>query len=250
MNIFFSYSHVDRAIVDVLSSVMRNDGHNVLDDMDIKAGEIWTTAIAEQISNAEVMIPVITNHSYNNQWISTEIAFASTIKSDNKPLILPVVIGKNVPPLFDARMYQSIYIKEDVDSLSDDALDKVINQIRFGIELYKTKRDKEAGDRAKKHEESVTRIKSGISRYIDDVFHNLREEEKRNKRYAFSLYLISIISLVFSVSAVIFFSRKNPDLHTGYELWYIVAILHNGVAKQCEVVISHADEHHGTSRKS
>ena len=55
-----------------------------------------------------------------------------------------------------------------------------------------------------------TKVKTGLSKYIEDVFTNLKESEKRNKKFAFWLYLVSIISLLTTIiTAFIFVANRD-----------------------------------------
>lgn len=99
-------------------------------------------------------------------------------------------------------------------SLEKDAIEKI--RLILAAHDEKIKRGEE--ERRKSEE----KVKTGLSKYIEDVFTNLKESEKRNKKFAFWLYLVSIVSLIATiVIAVIFVANRDWQTENiGYMIAY------------------------------
>ena len=104
-------------------------------------------------------------------------------------------------------------------SLEKDAIEKI--RLILAAHDEKIKRGEE--ERRKSEE----KVKTGLSKYIEDVFTNLKESEKRNKKFAFWLYLVSIVSLIATiVIAVIFVANRDWQTENiGYMIAYGVTCL-------------------------
>ena len=120
------------------------------------------------------------------------------------PLVIPVVLGKDTPLPADLNRFNYIVIPyENKDDNSNEL------SIEYGVHGAKVRLDKSIEKDAIEKIRLIL-VKTGLSKYIEDVFTNLKESEKRNKKFAFWLYLVSIISLITTiVIAVIFAANRD-----------------------------------------
>lgn len=218
MNVFVSYSHVDRDFALKLSAILESDGFDVFIDNKIPIGNNIYRDIGKGIAKADVIIIIISNNTAKHGFVMNETAsILSFFDRGRMPLVIPIVMGKDTPIPFELGRFNCIVIPYDNDSNShtseknrkplDRELEKsTIEKIRLLIAAHDEKIKTE--EQEKKHTEE--KVKTGLSKYIDGVFDNLKSSEKRNKRFAFWLYLVSIISLIATiVIAAIFVSSKQ-----------------------------------------
>lgn len=104
-------------------------------------------------------------------------------------------------------------------SLEEDAIEK--------IRLILAAHDEKIKQNEEEQRKSEEKVKTGLSNYIKDVFANLKESEKRNKRFAFWLYLVSIISLIATIVIAVAFvvNRDWQTLNVEYMIAYGVVCL-------------------------
>ena len=221
MNIFISYSHTDNEFALKLSSALESDGYNVFIDNKIPIGNNIYKDIGKGIAKADAVIVVISKNSNNSHFVANEtISMLSFLDKGKMPLVIPVVLGKDTPLPVDLNRFNYIvvpYENEKDSNLSvehslqgvkiklDKSLEKdAIEKIRLILAAHEEKIKKDEQERKASEE----KVKTGLSNYIADVFVNLKESEKRNKRFAFWLYFVSIISLVTTICiAVLFFTK-------------------------------------------
>ena len=222
MNIFISYSHTDNEFALKLSSALESDGYNVFIDNKIPIGNNIYKDIGKGIAKADAVIVVISKNSNNSHFVANEtISMLSFLDKGKMPLVIPVVLGKDTPLPVDLNRFNYIvvpYENEKDSNLSvehslqgvkiklDKSLEKdAIEKIRLILAAHEEKIKKDEQERKASEE----KVKTGLSNYIADVFVNLKESEKRNKRFAFWLYFVSIISLVTTICiAVLFFTKE------------------------------------------
>lgn len=223
MNVFISYSHIDNEFALKLSSALEADGYDVFIDNKIPIGNNIYKDIGKGIAKADAVIVVISQNSNKSNFVANEtISMLSFLDRGKMPLVIPVVLGKDTPLPVDLDRFNYIVVPYENEKNNDSSveynahgakikLDKAlekdaIEKIRLILAAHDEKIKQDEQERKKSEE----KVKTGLSKYIDDVFINLKESEKRNKRFAFWLYLISITSLITTiVIAVIFFVREK-----------------------------------------
>ena len=159
----------------------------------------------------------------------------SFLDKGRMPLFIPVVLGTDTQLPTDLNRFKYIIIPYDNDkdnnnessieygvhgaklklnkSLEKDAIEK----IRLILAAHDEKIKQDEQERRKSEE----KVKTGLSKYIEDVFVNLKESEIRNKIYAFWLYLVSILSLIATIVIAIVFAA-NKDWQTA-NIEYMIA---------------------------
>ncbi len=222
MNIFISYSHVDNEFAFKLSSTLESDGYDVFIDNKIPIGNNIYKDIGKGIAKADAVIVIISPNSINSSFVANEtVSMLSFLDKGRLPLVIPIVLGKDTPLPIDLHRFNYIVIPYDEKSsetiasesslrlklnksLEEDAIEKI--RLIVAAHDEKLKKDKQ------ERKESEEKVKIELSKYIDDVFVNLKDNEKRNKKFAFWLYLISIISLVATIIiAVLFFAKEQSS---------------------------------------
>lgn len=217
MNIFISYSHVDNDFALKLSNILEIDGYDVFIDNKIPIGNNIYKDIGKGIAKADAVIVVVSKSSTNSHFVANEtISMLSFLDKGRIPLVIPVVLGKNTPLPVDLNRFNYLVIpyegevsnnSKDIDAnIVKHKLDKsseknVVEQIRLILAAHyeKLQQDKQA------QQQSEEKVKTGLSKYIDGVFEKLKENEIRNKHFAFWLYLVSIVSLMLTIIIALFF---------------------------------------------
>ena len=90
-DVYVSYSHKDRQIVDRIVEKLRMQGITVFYGTDILPGMDLTEYIGEIIISCKVFLPVVTQNYKNSKWCMRELALASEEAFDRSKLIIPVI---------------------------------------------------------------------------------------------------------------------------------------------------------------
>ena len=140
------------------------------------------------------------------------------------PLVIPVVLGTEtlLPTELNRFNYIVIPYENEKDNSNDSSieeysvhgakvkLDKSLEKDAIEkISLILAAHDEKIKQDEQERKKSEEKVKTGLSKYIEDVFVNLKESEKRNKRFAFWLYLVSIISLIATIIITIVFAANR-----------------------------------------
>ncbi len=220
MNVFISYSHRDNDFAHMLSTALESDGYDVFIDNKIPIGNNIYKDIGKGIARADAVIVVISKNSINSSFVANEtVSMLSFLDKGRMPLVIPVVIGKDTPLPMDLNGLNYIVIpyedekaKENEFSGIKHTLDKsavknAVEKIRLILAAHYEK----IQQNEKERKISEEKVKTGLSKYIDGVFVLLKENEKKNKRFAFWLYLISIISLIATIAVAVLFMTGNDQ---------------------------------------
>jgi hypothetical protein len=89
------WSDLDEEVVQFLDSELRKRGMTVFIDRAVPAGTTWGKQLAGEISNADVVIPLISDASVNSEMLAREvgIAFEASRRNGGAPRILPIRLG-------------------------------------------------------------------------------------------------------------------------------------------------------------
>lgn len=90
MSIFISYSNLDGDAVRVLADDLRDAGHTVWLDQDLRGGDAWWRAIVEQIRACSVFVISLSDNALRSKPCQTELGYARALGIP----ILPVQIGE------------------------------------------------------------------------------------------------------------------------------------------------------------
>jgi hypothetical protein len=99
--IFVSYSHEDKAFVEMLAKDCEIRGFSVWWDEKIQSGDRWFQKISQAITNCLVVIIIMSEHAENSEWVEREILLA---QRNQKP-ILPLLLRGQVLPLLISTQY-------------------------------------------------------------------------------------------------------------------------------------------------
>lgn len=237
MNIFISYSHIDNEFALKLSSALESDGYDVFIDNKIPIGNNIYKDIGKGIAKADAVIVVISKNSNRSHFVANEtISMLSFLDKGRMPLVIPVVLGTDTQLPADLNRFNYIVIPYENGNLSIEysmydpkvKLDKSLEEDAIEkIRLILAAHDEKIKQNEEEQRKSEEKVKTGLSNYIKDVFANLKESEKRNKRFAFWLYLVSIISLIATIVIAVAFvvNRDWQTLNVEYMIAYGVVCL-------------------------
>ena len=87
--VFFSYSRKDTAFALTLAQDVRSAGADIwIDQLDIRAGDLWDVEIEKALVNASCVLVVLSPFSVASDNVQDEIAFAL----DTQKTIIPVIL--------------------------------------------------------------------------------------------------------------------------------------------------------------
>lgn len=224
MNIFISYSHADREFALRLSAILESDGFDVFIDNKIPIGNNIYRDIGKGIAKADAVVVIISQGMYKSDFVMNEtISILSFFDRGRMPLVVPIVLGKKTPIPTELNRFNYIVIPyenetdagvhtqnnldEDVKNhnLDQKSEKSAIEKIRLLLAAHSEKIKSDAQEKR----DSEEKVKTGLSKYIDDVFLNLKDSEKKNRRLAFGLYTVSIISLIATIIIAVLFVVKE-----------------------------------------
>lgn len=228
MNIFISYSHADRNFALKLSAALESDDFDVFIDNKIPIGNNIYRDIGKGIAKADAVIVIISEGYYKSDFpINETVSFLSYFDRGRMPLVIPIVLGEDtkVPSDLNRFNYLVIPYSESKGNASnaestihrlkklDERIEKsTIQKVRILLASHNEKL-KKAEEEKKSSQEKV---QHGLSEYIESVFVNLKENEKKNRRFAFWLYLVSILFLATTIIIAVVFAKneimKTADL--------------------------------------
>ena len=109
LNIFISYSHIDKEFALKLSSALEADGYDVFIDNKIPIGNNIYKDIGKGIAKADAVIVVISKNSNGSHFVANEtISMLSFLDKGRIPLVIPVVLGKDTPLPADLNRFNYI----------------------------------------------------------------------------------------------------------------------------------------------
>ena len=242
VNIFVSYSHADSDFALDLSSVLESDGYDVFIDNKIPIGNNIYRDIGKGISKADAVIIIVSPNSNGSPFVTNETSsMLSFFDRGKMPLVIPIVIGKNTKIPFEISRFNYIvipYSDEKLDdkdvsinytkngpivgkSLNKELKKDAIDKVRLILAAYYEKIKEAEQEKL----QSEAKVKTGLTKYIDVVFTTLENNEKRNKRFAGGLYILSSFSLVATLLIIIVFLGKIDIASTSLEYLVVYGII-------------------------
>lgn len=86
--IFISYSHKDKLYVHKLTEALQRDGFDVWIDDRIDYGAHWPKVIQSQLDACDAFIVVVSENSFDSEWVQNEVARAKRKAKPFFPLLL------------------------------------------------------------------------------------------------------------------------------------------------------------------
>ncbi|MEQ8470745.1 MAG: toll/interleukin-1 receptor domain-containing protein [Marinoscillum sp.] len=189
MTIFISYSTHDLEFVSTLKNKLMELGHGLfVAGEDIKAGENWNDQIKKSLENAEVFIPILTEHSVKSNWVTYEFGvFSEYVRQNKSKAIIPVVLDDVVLP---AVFINHLYIKANKNNIDD-----LVNKIQYSISQYEGQRIAKE-EKAEKRRETIEKSSAG---FIVETITVLETREKEFKIKANVWYALGYLALLVGV---------------------------------------------------
>lgn len=240
MRIFISYANEDNVIANKLSSILLSDGYDIFNASSIPFGADIYKYIGSEIAKADVFIIIVSKSSNRSTYVASEMAAILSLRDKGRmPLVIPIVIGKDTDVPIDIARFHYVVFPNSTDNSTtkhdqhEQLLDSVYGKDAIKkIELILSAHEEKLKTEALKKKKIEEKVQSGLSKYIEDVFENLKASEKRNRRLALGLYLISIISLIATVLiAVLFYTRMDFNIANSK---YIVIF---GIVSLCIIIM-------------
>ena len=137
-HIFISYSHKDKDYVHKLQEALQNEGFDVWIDDRIDYGTQWPKVIQDQLDACDAFIVVVSENSYESEWVQNEVARAKWKGKPFFPLLLNGdpwlsiqvtqwvdVRDKSLPPKKFYERLAHVAPRKNVNILSTDEKDKL-----------------------------------------------------------------------------------------------------------------------------
>ena len=109
MQLFISYARVDKALADSLAADGHALGHHVFYDQDLSGGQRWWDTLLDQIMEAEVFLPVLSDDYRGSQACRAEAEWAAAL---GVPFV-PIVSVEQSPGLYDPVIAEANWISYD-----------------------------------------------------------------------------------------------------------------------------------------
>jgi len=93
MKIFISHARNENYLAKTLSDFLRKEGFSVVTPESIYSAENIEKAIQSAISKCNVMVVILSPHSYHSKWVKMEVELALT-NENFKDRLLPIFIGR------------------------------------------------------------------------------------------------------------------------------------------------------------
>ncbi|MFS1430137.1 TIR domain-containing protein [Vibrio splendidus] len=129
MKIFISYNHQDKKYSELIASSLLDAGHDVFKDtLKLKAGDNIVEKIDQGVSEADVLIVLISKNALNSKWIMHEVsAMAMRDFSNKNKKIIPIKLDNSPMP-----SYLMNYLYLDFTEGPKSAIDKLVSSLSSG----------------------------------------------------------------------------------------------------------------------
>ncbi|ASR46581.1 hypothetical protein B4V02_07775 [Paenibacillus kribbensis] len=186
INIFISYSNIDRELASAFINKLRDFDIRVsVDVLDLKIGDDWQTVLNNGLRNSDAVVILITKNSIRSDNVMSELhASLAYMKERGKPKILPIIFDD--VPIPDP-LKHILALRADRDNLD--------------LTMYKIK-DSIAGitgeliAKADEKKESSAKVESSAEQYIHDSLNTLEKKERKYNLIAYGCYIVSCFSLI------------------------------------------------------
>jgi TIR domain len=196
-SIYISHSRKDRELATQVALELRDAGQNVFIDIaGLTPGADWRTALTKALSEADVILVLITVNSESSKWVMSEIGAARAYQQTRGDIMLiPVVVGEvELPPLISD--IQAIFSREGNAKNIAMQVVAAVNQF-VGIKAAKQAERKEIQER----------IEKPAADYIEEALDSLGSREKRYRKFGFGWYAAGFIALIAGIATSVVLSR-------------------------------------------
>lgn len=199
MNIFLSYSHSDKPIVEIFAERLRKFGHEVfVDTQSIQLGASLSAALSEQLNAADAVVFFVSKSALQSDWFNKELGIAvSNRYSERQTRIIPVLLDKDAQIPFFLNDYLFIDLTSpDSEKEINEQIDRLATSLKKG-EL-KGVPEAELAQRLREIELEHEFLKAKKIHYYEIKKHESRQ-----------LFFLTTIAAMFSITGVIIFSLNT-----------------------------------------
>lgn len=189
-------------------------GHDMFQE-ETDYGKEQVYSFKKAISGADIIIPIITQHSLTNKNFFNELVQLRnyTIHRDDK-LLIPIIAGEvnfeNLPESIFSINFISLKNK-----LSDKEIAVVVKKINESINSFLGK--KIASD--EKAQEIKEKIEKTAPAYISETITELNKREKYQRYTALFWYILGFLALISGVGVAFWFSNITLTIFKDKENW-------------------------------
>jgi hypothetical protein len=108
LKVFISHSHKDQESVDRIAARLEAEGHDVwMDRLQLKPGDNFQQKIQDGLSDADVLLVVLSENSFKSQWVQREFSMIALQEevSKRQQRIIPIKIDDVPVPSYIAHLY-------------------------------------------------------------------------------------------------------------------------------------------------
>lgn len=151
---------------------------------DLMPGDEISTRIEELLNESDVVIQIFSGEQRSSKWFDREVNLANALGK----MIIPIAYQYDTDSKYLDGVY---YLNADNMNLSEiiSAIDKAITQRRVKKEILETKK-----------KETIIRVETNISQYIESSLYDLKKRERNYKFAALFWYILGYLSLVSGVA--------------------------------------------------
>lgn len=216
-HVFISYSSLDSDIVELIEYDLLENGHEIWRDREsIRCGEEWGEAIQQGISDAYVVVVVLSANSLESTWVEREIKFCAQHPDGDLPII-PVMLERVRIPA-SLKKWQAIdfsEIKETEGPKQISAYRQAISRLLRDLEDVRPvlRYMKKLKDSSEDHRENAARMLGELADPIatKGLIHALSDPDE-DVRFEATKALGNLKSKGAYKHLVRLLSEDNPDL--------------------------------------
>jgi TIR domain len=191
--LFLSYSHKDKESVDRIREFLLPHGYLIFSDHNIKVGEDYSTALFEQMREADYFLLFITEDYLKSRYAISELnrILGYTQNTSSKSAI-PILLKETELTATDLSKY--IYL----NCVGDDAK-TASSKIVQAVEQVQGKKEAEK----EKIAERVEKINISIVDHIEPILKDLKEREDKLRRRANTWNYLGYIAIILGILAAV-----------------------------------------------
>lgn len=188
VKIYLSYRLLSSDHEDFVNSIKKgliDREYLVIDPSDdLMAGDEISTRIEELLNESDVVIQIFSGEPSSNKWFDREVNLANALGK----MIIPIAYLYNTESKYLDGIY---YLNADHMKTPEiiSAIDKTITQKRVKKEILEIKK-----------KETIIRVETNISQYIESSLHDLKKRERNYKISALFWYILGYLSLIAGVA--------------------------------------------------
>jgi hypothetical protein len=216
MNIFLSYAHSDRPIVEKFAERLKASGHKVFfDTHDIQLGASLSAALSKGINAADAVIFFVSKRALESNWFNKELGIAvSNRYSERQTRIIPVLLDKDAKTPF----FLNDYLCLDLTSAeSKEDINQKIESLVASLKRGEPKGTPET--------ELIQRQREIELEHQLLLAKKIQYEELKNHKARQLFYLTTIVAMFSMTVVIIFLLTKFANVRFEEFGWLLSALL-------------------------